>query len=98
MTDSKDLSERFIGKTLTKKQVEKNLEILSKGDTDLEKLVRLEGFIQGMEDLGAEYKSHNKHNIYFKLKADSQIADDNRKKRAKHTAFMMTGLLLRFTE
>lgn len=84
--------------TLTKKQVEKNFKKLSNPDTPEEKLAHLEGFIKGMEDLGAEYVSHGDHNIYFRLKEDHQFTDETRKKRAKLTAYSFTGLLLRFTE
>lgn len=84
--------------TLSKKKVAKNLKLLSQPDTPEEKEVRLEGFKKGMSDLGAEYVSHNDFNIYFRLTEGHQLTDDNRKKRAKHTAFSFTGLLLRFTE
>lgn len=84
--------------TLTKKQVEKNFKKLSQPDSPEEKLARLEGFIKGMTDLGAEYVSHGDHNIYFRLKEGHQLTDDTRKKRAKHTAYSFTGLLLKFTE
>lgn len=94
----KDLSEQFIGKTLTKEEVENNLKILSNPDTELEKKVRLEGFIQGIGELGAQYVSHGNHNIYFKLTDGHQLDSDVRIKRAKNTCFMLTGLILRFTE
>lgn len=84
--------------TLTKEQVEKNLEILSKGDTEIEKKVRFEGFIQGIGDLGVQYVSHNDHNIYFKLIEGHKLDSDTKIKRAKNTCLLMTGLILRFTE
>lgn len=83
---------------MTKQEVEENFKKLSNPATELEQQVRLEGFKQGMGDLGAEYVSHNKHNIYFKLKEGHQFTDDVRIKKAKNTAMAFTGLVLRFNE
>lgn len=82
--------------TLSKKQVAANLKKLSRPQTEEDKKVQLEGFIKGMTELGAEYVSHGKYNIYFRLKEGTQIDTYIKKQRAKHTAFVMTGLLLRW--
>lgn len=83
---------------MTKKRVEKNMKILSGPTNEEDKKIQLEGCIQGMTELGAEYVSHGKYNIYFRLKEGNQLDTYIRKNRAKHTAFALTGLLLKWTE
>lgn len=56
---------------------------------------KVEGVCMGLSDLGAIYKSHNKHNLYIEVPQGCKLDNDVLKARAKDTVLYYTGLILR---
>lgn len=57
---------------------------------------KVEGVVAGLTEIGAIYKSHNRYNLYIKVKKDSILDSDEHFKKAVKTVFFYTGLILRF--